>query len=146
MSATLALYRERHFAQVMLLYTALYFTMQTFVIPGCFFLALLIGTFLPFVPALLFITVLTTAGCVANFLLSRHVLAALLWRVAATHVATFRAAVARHEGGLFFYLLLLRIVPAFPSWAVNIACPLAGVSLRTFALTTALGFQPQVRN
>jgi uncharacterized membrane protein YdjX (TVP38/TMEM64 family) len=42
----------------------------------------------------------------------------------------------------FNYLLFLRLVPAFPFFAVNAAAALAGVSLRIFTLATLIGIIP----
>ncbi len=42
----------------------------------------------------------------------------------------------------FSYLLLLRLVPVFPFWLVNLAPALFGVRLSTFVATTALGIVP----
>lgn len=42
----------------------------------------------------------------------------------------------------FSYLLLLRLVPLFPFWLVNLAPAFLGVSLTTFVLTTAIGIIP----
>jgi uncharacterized membrane protein YdjX (TVP38/TMEM64 family) len=42
----------------------------------------------------------------------------------------------------FFYLLVLRLIPAFPFFLVNIAPAFLGVRLRTFALATIIGIIP----
>lgn len=42
----------------------------------------------------------------------------------------------------FSYLLFLRLVPAFPFWAVNLVPALVGVRLGVFAGATALGIVP----
>lgn len=56
------------------------------------------------------------------------------------------AAVRKMEQGFkdnaFSYMLVLRLVPLFPFWLVNIVPGLLGVSLRTFVLGTALGIIP----
>jgi len=40
------------------------------------------------------------------------------------------------------YMFVLRLVPAFPFWAINIAAGLLGVSLRNFAIGTFFGIIP----
>jgi uncharacterized membrane protein YdjX (TVP38/TMEM64 family) len=42
----------------------------------------------------------------------------------------------------FNYLLVLRLVPIFPFWLVNLVPALVGVKLRTYVLATALGIVP----
>jgi uncharacterized membrane protein YdjX (TVP38/TMEM64 family) len=46
------------------------------------------------------------------------------------------------EGNSFGYLLVLRLVPLFPFWLVNLVPSLAGVSLRTYVAATFLGIIP----
>ena len=54
--------------------------------------------------------------------------------------------VGRLEAGFradaFNYLLVLRLVPIFPFWLVNLVPALVGVRLTTFALATFLGIIP----
>jgi uncharacterized membrane protein YdjX (TVP38/TMEM64 family) len=42
----------------------------------------------------------------------------------------------------FSYLLILRLVPLFPFWLVNLAPAFLGVSIPTFIITTAIGLIP----
>ena len=42
----------------------------------------------------------------------------------------------------FNYLLVLRLIPLFPFWLVNLAPAFAEVRLRTFVAATALGIIP----
>ena len=42
----------------------------------------------------------------------------------------------------FSYLLILRLVPLFPFWLVNLAPAFLGVSIGTFVVTTAIGIIP----
>lgn len=53
---------------------------------------------------------------------------------------------ARLEGGFranaFSYLLVLRLVPLFPFWLVNLAAALTRISLRTYVAATFLGIIP----
>lgn len=60
--------------------------------------------------------------------------------------ARFAAQVKGMEEGFkknaFSYLLLLRLVPLFPFWAVNLASAFSGVSVGTFAISTFIGIIP----
>ena len=42
----------------------------------------------------------------------------------------------------FFWLLALRLIPAFPFWAVNIAPALLGMKARDYIIATAIGIAP----
>jgi uncharacterized membrane protein YdjX (TVP38/TMEM64 family) len=79
-----------------------------------------------------------TLGATAIFLAARAGLAGLAQRGGRF--------VGRLEAGFradaFNYLLVLRLVPIFPFWLVNLVPALAGVSLATFVLATFLGIIP----
>jgi len=56
--------------------------------------------------------------------------------------ARIKAMEAGFRANAFSYLLLLRLVPLFPFWLVNLAAAFTGVGLGTFLLTTAVGIIP----
>ena len=43
---------------------------------------------------------------------------------------------------IVYYLLFLRLIPLFPFWLVNLASAFAGIPVRTFIWTTAVGILP----
>ncbi len=49
---------------------------------------------------------------------------------------------AGFEKDAFSYMMILRLVPIFPFFIVNVAPALAGVSFRLFAITTVIGIIP----
>lgn len=141
---TLGVYRGLYFGRLMLLYALVYLFMQVFVVPGCFFVTILLGSLIPIAPAVALVTVLTTAGCVANYEVSKYLLSDVLLWMFPKRVRGFQEAIAQHQDHLFNYLIFLRSVPLLPSWLVNVGSPLAKVPLSTFVLSTIIGFQPQV--
>ncbi len=78
-----------------------------------------------------------TAGATCVFLAARAGLGGLARRAQRLEKlkAGFRA-------NAFSYLLVLRLVPLFPFWIVNLVPALAGVGLRTFLLATVIGIIP----
>ena len=60
--------------------------------------------------------------------------------------ARFSAQIKAMEDGFranaFSYLMLLRLVPLFPFWLVNLAASFTGVSVVTFVVTTFIGIMP----
>lgn len=143
--STLEAYKGLHFSQLMVLYGLVFLFMQVFIIPGCFFVTVLLGSLIPVVPAVTLVTVLTTIGCVINYEVAQYLLADVLLWMFPRKVRQFQDAVAEHQSNLFNYLLFLRSVPILPSWLINVGSPLANVPLRTFVAATMLGFQPTVR-
>src|SRR5207237_1324319 len=79
-----------------------------------------------------------TSGATAIFLAARAGLGGLAQRAGPL--------VAKLEAGFradaFNYLLVLRLVPIFPFWLVNLVPALVGVRLRSYMLATFLGIIP----
>ncbi|MCB2054833.1 MAG: TVP38/TMEM64 family protein [Geminicoccaceae bacterium] len=80
-----------------------------------------------------------TIGAVAVFLIARTSLGRVLKDKAGPRLARMERGFA--ENGLS-YLLVLRLVPIFPFWLVNIVPALLGVGLATFTLATFVGIIP----
>jgi len=78
-------------------------------------------------------------GAVLVFLAARHALAETLAARAAPALERIRPGLER-DG--FSYLLVLRLVPLFPFWLVNLAPALVGMRLSTYAAATAIGILP----
>lgn len=80
-----------------------------------------------------------TAGAVILFLLARTVFREA-W------AARAGGSLARMEAGFrrdaFSYLLVLRLVPLFPFWLVNLVPALLGVRLAPYTMATAIGIVP----
>jgi uncharacterized membrane protein YdjX (TVP38/TMEM64 family) len=79
-----------------------------------------------------------TSGATAIFLAARAGLGGLGQRTGPL--------VAKLEAGFradaFNYLLVLRLVPIFPFWLVNLVPALVGVKLRTYVMATLIGIIP----
>ena len=68
------------------------------------------------------------------------------WCLAGQHAETRRTVYGTHQGRVqqitFFWLLALRLVPAFPFWVVNIVPALLGMGARPFLIATLVGITP----
>lgn len=80
-----------------------------------------------------------TSGATLLFLAARSAVGEVLVRRAGPALDRVGREI---RAGAFSYLLMLRLVPLFPFWLVNLAPALFGVSLRAFMLSTALGIIP----
>ena len=80
-----------------------------------------------------------TIGATIIFLVARTALGESLRSKAGPWMNKFEAGFQENE---FSYLFILRLVPAFPFWLVNIAPALVGARLRNYVITTALGIIP----
>jgi uncharacterized membrane protein YdjX (TVP38/TMEM64 family) len=121
-----------------LLYIALYAVLVALSVPGGAVLTItggfLFGTWAGALCAMLG----ATAGATGVFLAARAGLGGLAQRAGPL--------VGKLEAGFradaFNYLLVLRLVPIFPFWLVNLVPALLGVKLRTYVFATFLGIIP----
>ncbi len=91
------------------------------------------------VPGTALVVVGATLGATILFLAARSALGDVLARRAGPALDRLGREI---RAGAFSYLLMLRLVPLFPFWLVNLAPALFGVSLRSFVLSTAIGIIP----
>jgi uncharacterized membrane protein YdjX (TVP38/TMEM64 family) len=80
-----------------------------------------------------------TLGSIALFLAARTALGDLLRARAGPALARMRAG---FQEDALSYLLVLRLVPLFPFWLVNLVPALLGVSLKVFVVGTFFGIMP----
>lgn len=80
-----------------------------------------------------------TLGATVVFLAARYAFAAL---VEAKAGPWLRKMEAGFRADAFNYMLVLRLVPLFPFWLVNLVPAVLGVRLGTYVLGTALGMVP----
>jgi uncharacterized membrane protein YdjX (TVP38/TMEM64 family) len=80
-----------------------------------------------------------TLGASALFLIARTSLGAIIERRAGPRVRMIETQFRAHAAS---YLLVLRLVPLFPFWAVNLASGFLGMRLQTFALFSFVGMAP----
>lgn len=108
-------------------------------LPGALFLTLAGGfLFGPWLGGLLAVLG-ATAGAVLVFLIARTAVGSSLRRRAGPWLQRMEAG---FQADAFHYLLVLRLIPLFPFWLVNLVPALLGVPVRTFALATFLGIIP----
>jgi uncharacterized membrane protein YdjX (TVP38/TMEM64 family) len=121
-----------------LLYIAAYAALVALSVPGAVVLTIaggfLFGTWLGGLCAV----VGATVGATGVFLAARAGLGGLARRAGPL--------IGKLEAGFradaFNYLLVLRLVPLFPFWLVNLVPALAGVGLLTYLLATSIGIVP----
>ena len=108
-------------------------------LPGALFLTLaggfLFGTLLGSVLSVTGATI----GAVAIFLVARTALGSALRDRAGPWLKRMEAGFREDA---FSYLLVLRLIPLFPFWLVNLVPAVLGVRLPTFALATLIGIVP----
>lgn len=122
-----------------LAFMAAYAVAVAFSLPGGLVLSIAGGFLFGIVYGTALIVVGATVGAVAVFLACRTSLGVALRERAGPWFAKL-------EGGFndnaFSYLLVLRLVPLFPFFVVNIVPAFLGVPLSTYAVTTLIGIVP----
>lgn len=117
---------------------ALYAVCTAFSLPIAVLLTLAGGAILGW-PAVGLIVAGATLGSYALFLAARGAFAETLAERAGPFMSKIKEG---FDQSPFFWLLALRLVPAFPFWAVNIAPALLGMKSRDYLLATAIGIIP----
>ena len=122
-----------------LLFIAIYATATALSLPGGLVLSLsggfLFGTWLGGCLA----AVGATIGASAIFLIAKTSLGDAMLARAGPMIKKMEAGFQRDA---MSYMLILRLVPLFPFWLVNIVPAFMGVPFRTYFVTTALGILP----
>lgn len=120
-------------------FVLLYVAVTALSIPGAVVLTLAGGFLFGTALATLLVVLGATAGAVLLFLVARTALAEPLRARAGPWLARMAEGFRKDA---FSYLLVLRLVPLFPFWLVNLVPAFLGVPLPTFAIATALGIVP----
>lgn len=128
-----------HWALAILIYVAAYALMVAFSLPGALAATLTGGFLFGTVVGGLATVLAATAGATVLFIAAKTAFGDLLRAKAGP-------AIKRMEEGFrenaFSYLLVLRLVPIFPFFLVNLAPAFFGVTLPTFTAATFIGIVP----
>jgi uncharacterized membrane protein YdjX (TVP38/TMEM64 family) len=89
--------------------------------------------------ATIYVMLGATLGATALFIIARSALGDLFRAKAGPAMERMEAGFRENE---FSYMLLLRLVPLFPFFIVNVAPAFLGVSLRTYVICTFVGIVP----
>lgn len=108
-------------------------------IPGATIMTLAAGLMFGLLLGSAVVVLAATAGATAIFLAARASFGDFLRRRAQGRVARFSEG---FRDDALSYLLVLRLVPLFPFWLVNLVPAFFDVPLRTYVTATALGILP----
>jgi len=108
-------------------------------VPGAVWLSLGAGFLFGTVLATITVVFAATLGALGIFLIARYALADFFHEKAG---AAGRKMEAGFRENALSYLLVLRLVPLFPFWLVNLVPALLGITTRTFLIGTFFGIIP----
>jgi len=129
----------RHFAAAALGFVVVYILAVALSVPGGAVLTIAGGFLFGKWIATALVLVAATIGATLLFLAARTALSGLLRARAAPWLVRLEAG---FRSDAFSYLLVLRLVPLFPFFVVNLVPAFLGVSLRVFMLATLIGIIP----
>ncbi len=129
----------RHAVLSALAFMALYAAMVALSVPGGSWMTIAGGFLFGPLVACLYVVVSATFGAIIIFLIAKTALGDVL-RARATPFLR-KMEVGFREDALS-YLLVLRLIPLFPFWLVNLVPAFLGVPLRTFVIGTFFGIIP----
>jgi len=130
---------ERHRVLTAVVFVLGYATIVAFSVPGAAVLTISAGFLFGTVLAAALVVVGATLGAVAVFLAARTAFGDCLRARAGSALTRMRDGFQKNA---FNYLLVLRLIPLFPFWLVNLVPAFLGVPLRTYVLATFFGIIP----
>jgi len=120
-------------------FMGIYALAVAFSIPGAVWLTIIAGFLFGTVEATLYVVTGATVGATAIFIIAKY--------SAGDYLCSKASGMAKKmEDGFnenaFSYLLVLRLVPLFPFWLVNLVPAMVGCPLRTYVTATFFGIIP----
>lgn len=137
--ATLSAYVAAHSVTAALAYMGLYIAVVALSLPAGVVLTLSGGLLFGAALGTVLTVIGATLGATALFVIARSAFGDTLRAKAGPFLAKMADGFAKDA---FNYLLFLRLVPAFPFWAVNLAPALLGMQLVPYVVATAIGIIP----
>ena len=123
------------------LYVLAYAAVVAFSLPGGLAMSLAGGLLFHTVAGAIYVVIGATSGATLLFLAARTALGEPLRARAGPWLQKLEAGFRQDA---FSYLLVLRLVPVFPFFVVNLVPAFLGVKLSTFIVTTVIGIIPGV--
>jgi pyruvate/2-oxoglutarate dehydrogenase complex dihydrolipoamide dehydrogenase (E3) component/uncharacterized membrane protein YdjX (TVP38/TMEM64 family) len=132
-------FSNRNYLVSVLCYIGIYVVVTGFSLPGATVLTLAGGFLYTFFIGAIYVNVAATTGATLAFLFARYVAGKSLQEKYGDKLAKFNEELDRNG---WSYLLILRLIPIFPFFLINIFAGLTNIPLRTFVWTTSAGIFP----
>lgn len=129
---------ERHYIFAVGIFIFIYIAAVTLSIPGAAVLSLAAGFLFDFW-GIIYVNIGATIGAILAFLVARYLIGDWLQTRYSEKLASFNKEIA--ENG-YHYLLMLRLIPLFPFFLVNVFAGLTRIPLVTYTWTTVVGIMP----
>ncbi len=130
---------QQHYFLILLIYMVIYIIAVAISIPGATILTIAGGLLFGIIPGTIYVVISATIGATLLFLATKTSLGNLLKAKAGPKLHKLEKG---FQHNAFSYLLVLRLIPLFPFWLINIVPAVLNVRLRTFVTATFLGIIP----
>lgn len=118
---------------------AMYVGITAVNIPGAALMTLIAGALFGVLQGTLIVSFASTLGATLAFLLSRYLLRDMVEQKLTETLKRINAGLEK-DGA--FYLFTLRLIPAFPFWAINMVMGLTRLKVPTYYLVSQIGMLP----
>lgn len=135
----LVVFTERHYSIAVVLFILTYVVVAGLALPGAAILTVTGGFLFGSVWGTLFVNMGATTGATLAFLSARYLLRDWVEEKFGAWVGPLQDGIARNA---FNYLLMLRLLPIVPFFALNLVAGLTRMRVRTYVSATALGIIP----
>lgn len=135
----LLIWVNTHYSLAVISFMLIYMLAVAFSIPVATFLTIVSGFLFGIWWGTLYVVISATIGSLIIFLAVRLAFEPWLRKKTYKWIDKMRKG---FQKGAFHYLLILRLIPLFPFWVVNIVSALLGVRTSIFVLATAIGILP----
>lgn len=137
----LLMFVRDNYSTAVLLYIALYVVLTGLSLPSAAVLTLSAGFLFNTVPGAVYAVIGATLGATVAFLSVRYLAGQWIQERYSERLAAFNTLWDAHGA---WYLMLVRLIPIFPFFLVNIGAGLTRMPLRTFVWATILGCFPDM--
>ena len=131
-------FTAQHYLPTVAIFILIYVVAVALSIPGATILTLTAGFLFGFF-GVIYVNIGASCGAILAFLAARYLIGDWVQKRYSHKLASFNREI--NENG-YNYLLMLRFIPLFPFFLINIFAGLTRVPLSTFAWTTIIGILP----
>lgn len=131
---------KEHALWAPLLFMGIYYLYAALALPGAFMLTILSGCLFPLPLSTLYVVIADTFGSCTLFLSARAAFGTDFYTKAGPMLMKMEKGFKQNAAS---YMLLLRMIPIFPFWLINVAPAFFGIRFKTFLWTTVIGLIPE---
>jgi len=135
-------YSENNYSFMMLVFCYLYILLQSFAIPGTIVLSFLAGALFGWFNGTILVCACATTGSTICYQLSNTLAKYAVLQWFPEKIVEFHKKMDENRNNQFWFMLFLRFTPLIPNVVVNMASPIVGMPVHTFAFGTFLGLMP----